>query len=71
VTRADELTQYAPYGSAVPVPTPLRNHQMFLDIREGLGPMYMRTDEAMQRLSGETRLKWTRYGRRPGKTSLT
>jgi len=25
---------------------------MFLDVREGLGPMYMRTDEAMQRLSG-------------------
>jgi adenylylsulfate reductase subunit A len=52
VTRADELQKYAPYGSAVPAPTPRRNHQMFLNIWEGLGPMYMRTEEAMQRLSG-------------------
>ena len=52
VTRADELKKYEPYGSAIPTPTPLRNHQMFLDIRDGLGPMYMRTDEAMHALSG-------------------
>ena len=52
VTRADELDKYEPYGSAIPTPTPLRNHQMFLDIRDGYGPMYMRTDQAMQELSG-------------------
>ena len=52
VTRDDELRKYEPYGSAVPTPTPLRNHQMFLDIQAGLGPMYMRTEEAMQKLSG-------------------
>ena len=52
VTRADELHKYEPYGSAIPTPTPLRNHQMYLDIRDGLGPMYMRTDQAMQALSG-------------------
>jgi len=52
VTRADELKKYEPYGSAIPTPTPLRNHQMFLDIRAGLGPMYMRTEEAMQKLAG-------------------
>ena len=51
VTRADELQKYAPYGLAVPTPTPLRNHQMFLDIQAGLGPMYMHTEEAMQQLS--------------------
>ncbi len=51
ITRADELKKYEPYGSAIPTPTPLRNHQMFLDIRDGLGPMYMRTDEAMQKLA--------------------
>lgn len=51
VTRADELLKYAPYGLAIPTPTPLRNHQMFLDIRAGLGPMYMRTEEAMQKLA--------------------
>jgi adenylylsulfate reductase subunit A len=52
VTRAAELDKYEPYGSAIPTPTPLRNHQMFLDIRDGYGPMYMRTDQAMQALSG-------------------
>ncbi len=52
VTREDELRKYEPYGSAVPTPTPLRNHQMFLDIQAGLGPMYMRTDQAMERLAG-------------------
>ena len=51
VTRADELKKYEPYGSAIPTPTPLRNHQMFMDIKEGLGPMYMRTDIAMQKLA--------------------
>ena len=51
ITREDELRKWEPYGSAVPVPTPLRNHQMFLDIRDGLGPMYMRTEEAMQKLA--------------------
>ncbi|PKB83726.1 MAG: adenylyl-sulfate reductase subunit alpha [SAR202 cluster bacterium Io17-Chloro-G9] len=51
VTRDDELRKYEPYGSAVPTPTPLRNHQMFLDIKDGLGPMYMRTEEAMQKLA--------------------
>ena len=52
VTREDELRKYEPYGSAIPTPTPLRNHQMFLDIKEGKGPMYMRTDLAMQALAG-------------------
>ena len=51
VTRAAELDKYEPYGSAIPTPTPLRNHQMFLDIRDGYGPMYMRTDQAMQALA--------------------
>ena len=51
VTRADELKKYEPYGSAIPTPTPLRNHQMFLDVKDGLGPMYMRTDTAMQKLA--------------------
>ena len=51
VTRESELRKYEPYGSAIPTPTPLRNHQMFLDIKEGKGPMYMRTDLAMQELA--------------------
>jgi len=52
VTRANELKKYEPYGSAIPTPTPLRNHQMLLDIREGRGPIYMRTEEAIQKLTG-------------------
>src|SRR4029450_9989846 len=52
VTRADELKKYEPLCPALPTPTPLRNHQMFLDIQAGLGPMYMRTEEAMQQLAG-------------------
>ena len=52
VTRADELKKYEPYGSAVPTPTPLRNHQMLLDIREGKGPIYIRTEEAIANLAG-------------------
>ncbi len=51
ITRAAELDKYAPYGSAIPTPTPLRNHQMYLDLRDGLGPMYMRTEEAMEKLA--------------------
>ena len=51
VTRDDELDKYLPYGRAIPTPTPLRNHQMFLDIKEGKGPMLMRTEEAMQKLA--------------------
>jgi adenylylsulfate reductase subunit A len=55
ITRADELEKWAPYGTAHPVPTPLRNHQMLLDVFEGRGPHYMRTDEAMQKLyEGQT-----------------
>ena len=52
VTRDAELRKYEPYGSAVPTPTPLRNHQMFLDIIEGKGPIYIRTEEALARLAG-------------------
>lgn len=50
-TRADELSKFEPYGSARPVPTPLRNHQMLLDILEGKGPIYMRTEEAIANLA--------------------
>ena len=61
VTRADELKKYEPYGSAVPTPTPLRNHQMYLDIVEGRGPIYIRTDEAI-RPAGRGRPEQARTG---------
>jgi len=48
--RAHELEEWAPYGTAKPVPTPLRNHLMLNDIKDGRGPHYMMTDEALQRM---------------------
>jgi len=51
-TRADELKKYEPYGSVKPTPTPLRNHLMLVDILDGKGPIYMRTDEALAQLAG-------------------
>jgi adenylylsulfate reductase subunit A len=50
VTRGHELDEWAPYGTAKPVPTPLRNHLMLNDIKDGKGPHYMRTDEALQKM---------------------
>src|SRR5437764_569720 len=52
-TRGKELEEWAPYGTAKPVPTPLRNHLMLNDIKDGRGPHYMRTDEALQRMFAE------------------
>ena len=44
------LAEWAPYGTGRPIPTPLRNHQMLNDFKEGGGPHYLRTDEALQRM---------------------
>ena len=49
-TRAHELAGWEPYASVKPLPTPLRNHLMLNDIKDGKGPHYLRTDEALQRL---------------------
>jgi adenylylsulfate reductase subunit A len=49
--RADDLKKFGRYGRARPVPTPLRNHQMLQEILEGRGPIYMRTDKAIQKLA--------------------
>ena len=49
-TRAHELLEWAPYGACKPVPTPLRNHLMLNDIKEGKGPHFMRTDKALQQM---------------------
>ena len=47
---ADLLKEWPPYGSAKPIPTPLRNHQMIKDYLAGGGPHYLRTDEALQKM---------------------
>jgi adenylylsulfate reductase subunit A len=49
-TRAAELEEWAPYGLAKPVPTPLRNHLQLNDIKDGNGPHYLRTDKALQKM---------------------
>jgi adenylylsulfate reductase subunit A len=49
-TRADELEKWAPYGTAKPIPTNLRNYLMLLEIQEGNGPIFMRTDEAIREI---------------------
>ena len=43
-----ELDKWAPYGLSKPVPANLRNWLMMMDQREGKGPAYMRTEEAIK-----------------------
>jgi len=46
-TRRPELENWAPYGKVKPVPANLRNYLGMLDVMEGKGPIYMRTEEAI------------------------
>ena len=50
-TRKDELNKWVPYGHVKPVPANLRNWLMLLDVEEGKGPIFMRTEEAIANLS--------------------
>jgi len=49
--RRPALDAYAPYGHVKPVPANLRNYLMLLDVMDGKGPIYMRTEEAIARLA--------------------
>jgi adenylylsulfate reductase subunit A len=51
VTRKSELDKWKPYGMVKPVPANLRNWLMMLDVMEGKGPIYMRTEEAIQKIT--------------------
>ena len=51
VERRDELEKWAPYGRVKPIPANLRNWLGMLDIMEGKGPIYMRTEEAIAKLA--------------------
>ncbi|MBW2065580.1 MAG: adenylyl-sulfate reductase subunit alpha [Deltaproteobacteria bacterium] len=53
VERADELKNWAPYGLAKPIPANLRNYLGMLDVEAGLGPLYMETHEAIQKIAEE------------------
>ncbi|MFC1989882.1 adenylyl-sulfate reductase subunit alpha [Chloroflexota bacterium] len=45
-----ELDNWAPYGLVKPVPANLRNWLMMIDQKEGKGPAYMRTEEAIAKI---------------------
>ena len=53
IERQPELENWAPYGKVKPVPANLRNYLMMLDVMEGKGPIYMRTEEAIQKIADE------------------
>jgi adenylylsulfate reductase subunit A len=53
-TRAEELQKWKPYGLVKPVPANLRNWLMMLDVMEGKGPIYMRTEEAIEKIAAES-----------------
>jgi adenylylsulfate reductase subunit A len=53
VERRDELENWKPYGLVKPIPANLRNYLGMLDILEGKGPIYMRTEEAIQKIASE------------------
>jgi adenylylsulfate reductase subunit A len=51
VERRDELENWVPYGKVKPIPANLRNWLGMLDVMEGKGPIYMRTEEAIQKIA--------------------
>lgn len=53
ITRKDELEKWVPYGHVKPVPANLRNWLMMLDVMEGKGPIFMRTEEAIANIANE------------------
>jgi adenylylsulfate reductase subunit A len=53
IERQDELEKWIPYGKVKPVPANLRNWLMLLDVMDGKGPIYMRTEEAIQKIASE------------------
>ncbi len=51
VDRRPELEKWGPYGRVKPIPANLRNWLGMLDIFEGKGPIYMRTEEAIANIA--------------------
>ena len=54
VERKGELENWVPYGKVKPVPANLRNWLMMLDVMDGKGPIYMRTEEAINKIASES-----------------
>ena len=53
VDRKAELDNWGPYGKVKPIPANLRNYLGMLDVIEGKGPIYMRTEEAIQKIADQ------------------
>jgi len=53
VERRPELENWKPYGLVKPIPANLRNYLGMLDVAEGKGPIYMRTEEAIQKIADQ------------------
>jgi adenylylsulfate reductase subunit A len=53
-TNDAELDRWGPYGRAKPTPANLRNWLMMLDVMKGKGPIQMRTEEAIRRISEQS-----------------
>jgi len=53
VERRPELEKWLPYGKCKPMPANLRNWLGMLDTADGLGPTYMKTEEAIQNIANE------------------
>ncbi len=51
VERKSELEKWGPYGRVKPIPANLRNYLGMLDVQEGKGPIFMRTEEAIQKIA--------------------
>jgi len=51
VERKSELEKWKPYGLVKPIPANLRNWLGMMDQMEGKGPIYMRTEEAIQKIA--------------------
>ena len=51
VERKPELEKWLPYGRVKPVPANLRNYLGMLDVLDGKGPIYMRTEEALGKIA--------------------
>jgi adenylylsulfate reductase subunit A len=50
-TNAGELDKWVPYGKVKPRPANIRNWLMMIDVMAGKGPIYMRTEEAIQNIA--------------------
>jgi adenylylsulfate reductase subunit A len=54
VERKPELDNWGAYGKVKPIPANLRNYLGMLDENQGKGPLFMRTEEAIQKIANSS-----------------